>query len=397
MNHLLTKIAKTIEQENWTLVNQYLQQLLFLESEYRGILTASEQQLFLEIALLVLIKGDFAERWEVAKILPKLGKMVIAPLIEILEDEAVDAESRWFAARILGEFDRPEVIFSLVNLLETTEDEDLVAIVTQSLANLGKSAIDALARLLERPDFTLIATRALAQIRRPEVIEPLLTVVQHPDVTVRAIAIEALGSFHQRRIIPILITALEDLGAPVRKEAAIALGFRADVAETWDLLTHLQPLLYDFNLEVCQQAAIAISKLKSEEAELALFKVLRSPHTPIPLQLTLIQALTRKQSSSSLQYLHQALSHVSPEGILEIIRTIGRVETVSLQAEAANILLDFYNSGHSSLEKNQIKQALAHSWGQLRKKDPVEVLEKLAQDRDRGVRLHASAALKYLK
>ncbi len=395
MNHLLTKISKTIEQKNWTLVNQYLQQLLLVESQQQGILVASERQLFLEIALLVLIEGDFAERWEVSKILSKLGKIVIAPLIEILEDEAVDPEARWFSGRILGELDQPEVIFSLVNLLETTEDLDLVAIAAHSLANLGKSAIDALTKLLERGNSTLVATRALAQIRRPEVIEPLLSVVHHPNVAVRAIAIEALGSFHQPRIIPILITALEDLEASVRKEGVIALGFRADLAEKWDLLTHLQPLLYDFNLEVCQQAAIAISKLKSKEAELALFKVVNSPHTPIPLQLTLIQVLARKQSSSSLQYLHQALRKVSPEGVLEIIRTIGRVKTVSLQAEAANILLDFYNSGHSSLEKSQIKQALAHSWGQLKHKDTVEVLEKLTQDPDRGVRLHASVALKY--
>lgn len=395
MNHLLTKISETIEQENWTVVNQYLQQLLLIRSEQQGTLTASEQQLFLETAVLVLIKGDFAERWEIAKILPKLGKVAIAPLIKILEDETADSEARWFAARLLGEFDQPEVIFSLVNLLETTENEDLVAIAGQSLANLGKSAINALARLLERPDSTLVATRALAQIRRLEVIEPLLTVVQNPDVAVRAIAIEALGSFHQPRIIPILITALEDLGAPVRKEAAIALGFRADVAEKWDLLTHLQPLLYDFNLEVCQQAAIAISKLNSEQAEWRLFKVLSSPHTPIPLQLTLIQALARQSSCSSLQYLHQALSQVGEEGVLEIIRTLGRVETASLRAEAAKILLEFYNSGHSSLEKIQIKQALAHTWGQLQHKDTVPILEQLAQDQDRGVRLHASAALKY--
>lgn len=396
MNHLLTKISKTIEQENWTLVNQYLQQLLLVESKQQRTLTASERQLFLEIALLVLIKGDFAERWEVAKILPKLGNMAIAPLIEILEDETVDSEARWFAGRMLGEFDQPEVIFSLVNLLETTEDADLVTIAAQSLANLGKSAIDALTNVLEQPDCTLVATRALAQIRRLEVIEPLLRVIDNPDVTVRAIAIEALGSFHQPRIVPILIAALEDLGAPVRKEAAIALGFRANLAEKWDLLTHLQPLLYDFNLEVCQQAAIAISKLKSSEAGETLFKVLKSPHTPIPLQLTLIQALARQESFSSLQYLHQALSHVSEAGILEIIRTIGRVETVSLQTEAAKILLEFYNSEHSSLEKIQIKQALAHTWGQLRHKDTVPILEQLAQDQDRGVRLHASAALKYL-
>jgi HEAT repeat protein len=396
MNHLLTAASDRREAGNWRLANRDLQQLLVIESDRVETWTESERELWLEMATLVLMEGDFAERWEIAKILPKLGKMGIALPLDILDHPAADLEARWFAARMLGEFDRPEAIVRLVKLLDTSDDPDLVEIAAQSLANIGKSAIAAVLQLLDRPEYTTIATRALAQIRRPEVIEPLLTVVCHPDVTVRTIAIEALGSFHQAQIVPVLIAALTDTGASVRKEAAIALGFRGNLAEGWNLLEHLQPLLYDLNVEVCQQAAIAISKLKTAEAESVLFRVLQSPHTPIPLQLTLIQALAWRESLSSLQYLHQALSHISDEGVLEIIRAIGRIETATLKAEAAILLLNFYHSGHTSLEEVQIKQALAHTWGRLGQKGTMDALEKLASDRDRGVRLHASTALKYL-
>src|SRR3712207_8445144 len=48
----------------------------------------------LNLALDVLDAGDFQERWEVAKVFPKLGAIAIAPLLEILEDEDADLELR---------------------------------------------------------------------------------------------------------------------------------------------------------------------------------------------------------------------------------------------------------------------------------------------------------------
>jgi HEAT repeat protein len=388
--HLLETVIEEVNRENWTFVSQYLQQFLSTESVVRD----DKAHLILEMALTILTKGSFQERWEIAKLLSKLGEIVIPASIELLENEEGDPDSRWFAARILGDFDRPEVIFSLVKVLETTEDPDLATIVADSLANLGKSAVDALIELLCRSNSTLLVTRALARIRCQEAIEPLLSVVNNPDVAVRTVAIEALGSFQDPRIIPILIAALGDLAASVRKEAAIALGFRANVAERWKLLDYLTPLLYDFNLEVCQQSAIAISKIKSEGSELALFKVLQSPYTPVPLQITIIQTLSWMETLSSLNCLEKSLYDFSLEGILATIRAMSRVENNCLKTQAAEILLRFYHSGHPSINLPKIKQELAHSWKQLGNKAAIEILQQLARDREISVRLHAKAALK---
>jgi HEAT repeat protein len=90
-------------------------------------LSDTDLEQVLNLALDVLYAGDFQERWEVAKVFPKLGAIAIAPLIEILEDEEADLELRWFAARILGGFNDPTVITTLVELLKTSEDEDLAA------------------------------------------------------------------------------------------------------------------------------------------------------------------------------------------------------------------------------------------------------------------------------
>jgi HEAT repeat protein len=392
--HQLIERAKiATAREDWPSVIYFLQQLL-LQNNYP--LAIEEIETVIDLASIVLERGDFQERWDIAKIFPKLGKEAIAPLIAVLENDRADLNYRWFAARILGEFDFPEAIVSLSGILNTSEDEDLVEIAARSLANLGKSAVKALAESIEQNETRLLATRALAQILSTEAIDPLLKVVTDPNLEVRSTAIEALSSFRDPRIPPILIAGLKDLAASVRKAAAIGLGARIDLAEELDLLQHLAPMLYDFNLEVCQQAAIAISKIKDDAAAAVLFEVLQSPHTPEPLQISLIQSLAWMETPSSLSYLDESLSTVSAAGVLEIICVLGRIEASNLQTQANSILLDFFTSANPAIQTVEIKQALAHAWGQLAKSEAVEALQQLATDAAPGVRLHAIASLKRL-
>lgn len=385
-NLLLEQATTATKQENWSLANQYLEKLLLERSH--------NCQKTLDIALTVLEYGDFQERWDVAKLFPKLGEKAIIPLIDILKDEEAELDQRWFAGRILGEFNHPDVITSLVNLLQTTEDEELATLAINSLGNLGEVSLDILSQLLTQPESVRLATLALAQIRRPEIITPLLTVVNHEDATVRITAIEALSSFHDPRIPPVLINALNDLSAKVRKEAVIGLGVRTDLASQIDLLTHLQPLLYDFNLEVSTQAVLALSRLRTPEVVQALFQVLEAKTTPIPLQITLIQALAWIETPTSLTALEKALEWVSTECIMEIIRVLGRIKSNLLKSQAAEILLNFF---HTPKEKTPIlKQTLAYAWGQLASDSVLKVLQQLKEDEDNGVKLHAVAALKRL-
>ncbi len=382
INPFLKKATAAMKQENWSLVNQYLQPL--------SLDKTSQFQQAIEVAIAVLEHGDFQHRWDVSKLFPKFGEVAIPPVIQILENEDADLELRWFAGRILGEFNHPEAIASLVHLLQTAEDEDLSAIAATALANLGTASITVLTHALKNPQSRVLATRALAKIRRPEVIEPLLTVVKDPDVEVRTTAIEALSSCHDPRIPPVLIAALKDVAAPVRKEAVIGLGLRTDL----DILNALQPRLYDFNLEVCQQAAIALGRLKTDEAAAALFDVLQSAATPVALQVYLVQALGWMETPASLQYLEQSWFQVAEESVLEIIRVLGRIATASLKPKAAEILLNFFHSEHPAVETTVIKQALACAWGQLGETSAIEALTQLSQDSQVHVKLQALAALK---
>ncbi len=399
MSNVLKQATTAAQQGNWSLLNQYLQQLplgknVTDDDAESAPLNDTELEQVLNLALDVFNAGDFQERWDVAKLFPKLGQRAIAPLIAILEDDEGELEVRWFAARILGGFNHPTVIITLVDLLKTSEDEDLAAMAAEALANLGNSAVDALAGLLSDPESRLLATTALSQIRRPETIAPLLSIVHDPEVAVRSTAIEALSSFHDARIPPVLLDALDDRSAAVRKEAVIGLGLRSDLWEELDLLNRLKPLLYDFSKEVCQQAAIALGRSRTDDSAAALFNVLQSPATPVPLQIDFVRALGWVETAKALDYLQQALATASVECTLEILRVLGRIEEPVLKGYATQILIDFLNSEHPARREDTVKQATAQALGQLRESSAFDALVGLLADPSDSVRLHAIASLK---
>lgn len=393
---------------NWSLLIQYLQQLILGDQHPPAIVDAGQNPMrspLLDMALEVLVAGDFHQRWEIVKLLPKLGQKtyagdiepVIAPLIEILEDEEADEELRWFAGRTLGDFDHPTAIAALVEVLKTSDSEELSAMAAAALGQIGSPAVAALTQLLAEENTRLLAVQALSHIRRSETIAPLLGVVQDPQVTIRAAVIEALSSFHDPRIPPILISALDDLAAQVRREAVIGLSFRPDLREELDLVNRLRQRLYDFNLDVCAAAAIALGRLGTDTAAAALFQVLQSPNTPSSLQIEIIRALGRVGTATSLAYLHSGLNQLESVTMWqEIVTVLGRVEQPDLMPQAAQILIDVLKSTHPATQHESVKQAIALSLGQLGEMQAVDPLIQLLADRDVGVRLHAIAALKHL-
>ncbi|MEG4148268.1 HEAT repeat domain-containing protein [Microcoleus sp. Pol12B5] len=396
MYNILQKAQVAADRQNWPGLVECLQQVTAKAGK-------PQEQHILEQAVSLAIEalewGDFQDRWEISKVLPNLGNGAIAPLIAVLEDEDADTEPRWFAARILGKFDRPEVIQALVELVKNS-DEELSQIAAQTLGNFGPTAIESLATLLLQEDSRQFATAALAQIRRTETIPPLLSVVADSQVAVRAHAIDALSSFHDSRIPPILVAALKDPATAVRKEAVRALGVRAYLDAELDLVNLLKPLLSDIRLEVCQQAAIAIGRVKTDAAAAALFELLRSPTTPIELQIETVRALSWMETATALAYLHQTLmgqfTNINSTVCQEIVTVLGRVEKPELKAAAAEILIDLLKTNHPAVQEAVSKKSLALGLGKLGDMRGLDALISMLGDTESSVRLHCMAALKQL-
>lgn len=396
INQLLVQAQIAHDAADWSKVLQCLQQLILREDSTHPEIVKNQEYLQ-ELALSILEMGDFQQRWEIAKLFVRLGNVAITPLIDILKDEDAEEELRWYAVRILGDLKNPIVIAPLVEFIKSSKDEELKAIAATALGQIGQSAIAALSELLASQNTRLLAVRSLSYIRQPEIIAPLLSVVQDPLVEIRAIAIEALSSFHDSRIPPILLKALTDVAGAVRREAVLGLSVCRDLHSSLDLVAQLQPKLYDSNLEVAQAAALALSRMGNDEAAENLFQGLISPHTPIKLQLEIVRALSWVKTLSGLEYLQEAFNQLSSQTLwLEIVTVLGRVSNSTLTAASAEILLSILRSQHPAVEIVSIKSAIALSLGQLGNIDAMEPLISLLADNNEVVRLHIVAALKNL-
>jgi len=396
MSNIVEQAQVAADRQNWPELVECLQQVTANDSQ------PPEQHILdqaVSLAIQALEWGDFQDRWEIAKVLPNLGNGAIAPLIAVLEDEDADTEPRWFAARILGKYARPEVIQALVKLVKNS-DEELSQIAAQTLGNFGPTAIESLATLLLQEDSRQFATAALAQIRHADIIAPLLSVVGDSKVGVRLAAIDALSSFCDSRIPPVLVAALKDVATSVRKEAVRALGVRAYLDAEFDLVQLLKPLLSDIRLEVCQSAAIALGRLKTDAAAYSLFELLRSSTTPVELQVETVRALSWMETATALAYLQQTLiAEFDNTNFLicqEIVTVLGRWSKPELKATSAEIMIDFLASNHPGVESVKIKQSIALGLGQLGDIRALDVLIKLLADPDNSVRLHSLSALKQL-
>jgi HEAT repeat protein len=395
------QITDAVQQQDWAVLNRYLETLLDLPpAPVSESACEPESARSLDLALRVLQTGDFQARWDVSKLLPGLGTAAIAPLIDLLHTETTDPEGRWFAARILGSLGQSSsdasAIAALIKTVQTTDDDDLGRMAAEALANLGSEAIAALTQLLALTETRKLAAQALAHIRRSDTIDPLLSVVQDSDPALRTLAIEALSSFHDQRIPPLLAAALTDPVATVRQAAIAGLAVRSDWVEPLDLVEKLRDRLMDLNLKVCQQAALALGRLGTEAAVAALLQCLQSPHTPVPLQLEIVRSLAWSESAASLQALQQALiltdSADPPAVCSEIIKLLGRWATPNLQPAAATTLI----TALSHTPDRETQQTIALALGQLGQPEAIDPLIHLLAEPDPRSRLHTIAALKSL-
>lgn len=208
INQLLVQTIAARDTADWSSFNQCKEQLLKENSNY--LETVESQEDLLELALLIFEHSDFHSRWEVAKVFKRLGSVAIPKLVEILSDDTLDEELRWYAVRILGELKNESAIPVLIELIQTDDSEELKSMASVALGQLGSKAILSLSSLLAYSDTRFLATQALCYIRNKETILPLLSVAEDSQVAVRVAAIEALSSFHDSRVLAVLLRSLDD-------------------------------------------------------------------------------------------------------------------------------------------------------------------------------------------
>ena len=354
---------------------------------------------------------DFQIRWDASKRLVAFGDAILPDLFDLVEHPDADSEMLWFLARMLGQFQRPDVASALAQLLErdrqhdsddtSTEEianDDVIAAAATALANFGPDALPPLQQLLAIPQKRRVAVRALAYIRSSDTIPTLIGVTTDRDPVVREAAIEALCSLPCRRdSLEVLLNALTDVSARVRTMALKGIAVWANSQPERDWVGIVRPLLLDINGTVAAAAVRVLGRVGSQAAVDELSLVLQDALAPQPLKVEAVRALTWIESPEAIIALQQVLSSAKAndnDATLECIRGLGRYEPSSLMAAASRALQDWMSSLDLSQQSAEALRAIAHSLGRLGQPDSIPPLISLLQVEDNGVRFHAIAALK---
>ncbi len=380
-------------------------------------------ELEIEQAIAPLITGDFHSKWshtkQFAKEFAHLQNRPISSLINHLHSSS-DIENQWFLIRTLSQFNHPTVVGALANFLVTTPVEELQLEATKALTNLGNSAIATLTDLLNSSstEQRILAARTLAKIRRGAVIEPLLSITADPNEQLRIIAIEALGSFHDPRITPVLLNALTD-EAPIAIEAVRTLGRRSDLLATTDLITPLHGCLLGSDAQVARESAIALGRLGGDFAAEILGKFLTQP-AATRVKVAAVRALGWLDTPVATLYLTTVFDCpfplIMPEVRQEVVRSLGQTRSVALKSAAAKPLIDWLRSQNLAAKESlndqpvgeiesdratdfgplTLNQTVISALARLGENEAIDTLIPLLADPDARIKMHALSALKQI-
>jgi HEAT repeat protein len=255
-----------------------------------------------------------------------------------------------------------------------------------ALVQFGLEAIEQLTPLLAIPERKMSALTALARIRHSHTIEPLLPISADPDPVAREIAVEALSSFHDHRIPPLLLEKLTDSAGAVRRAAVIGLGLRSDLASALPIVAQVGLLLEDPEPTVTIAAATTLGRMNQEESISALTKI--QPDWASELGLQVLRSLGWLNRLGSIEALQKILATqpLSETAIITAIRSLGQHQAYPDQASA--VLIDSLNRLSPGLAIRP-KQEIATALGNLRGSQLVGSLVQLMGDSDAPVRWQA--------
>ena len=343
--------------------------------------------------------GDFEVRWDVSKLLPKLGDSAIEPLLtrlnESLVNETTDSEEelQWFIVRTLGTWQDDGVMLALLEVLRVGNPE-VQSMAATVLAQYGDRTLALLKPLLQPTELSsasssisLWAVRILANIRTVETVEMLLQLAANSDAEVCCTAIAALGNFQDHRIAEVLIQSLKSPVASIRETAAEAIAF-CQILSCDRRIELLTPLLWDLNGAVCIRSAMSLGRLGDRATE-SLLRALKSQPIPDAFAIELVRSLLRIESVEALIGLFRA-SKTLPLVRTELLRALGRV--VQLKDLAVAYLIELIQQ---DLGLNDRKLAVT-ALGNLAHPDAINSLINQLTTADSALRFHILQALQQI-
>lgn len=215
----------------------------------KAVNNADDQQLQALTLILSCLKGADIEK-TLVKLLPNptVRDLLIEPLVAFGSRltplllpylQEGDLETQQVTVTILGRMGSTQAVPELTRLLST--EPDLILYITSALAQIGDyEAFDTLISLLGHPDITvrLGAIAALNSLGHPQMPQQLLSLLANPDPLVRESAVKIAGYFAFPECVDLLFACTKDPDETVRQTAIKHLPYLEDEAQIISTLIH---------------------------------------------------------------------------------------------------------------------------------------------------------------
>ncbi len=323
------------------------------------------------------------ERARAARLLARIGKPSVDPLIAMLIDRETSNDSKIVAINTLGIIADERAVKPLAMLLRD-QNSTIRQHAAFALGMLGKPAAE---QILEMANSSTTATRegaveALGGIKTPAAIDKLIASLNDSSPTVRTAAVRALGETGSERAVRPLIDVLKDENSPLKSLAATSLGHLGQIAVP-DLLTQLRSA----HPATRSLAANALGEIGSKDAVAALIE------------------LVKTDSSAARGDAIEALGKIGSPAAIETMLPLARSGSVSLRKKTIAALsqiddkrvVDTLVAGLTD-QYEEIRQIAATGLGNVGSKEVIPILERVAQtDANSDVRDAAINSIEQIK
>ncbi|MCI0714245.1 MAG: HEAT repeat domain-containing protein [Chloroflexi bacterium] len=274
---------------------------------------------------------------------------------------------------------KPETVPALLRLLSTTLPDVQTGIIETLGLIHDERAVEPCINLLqtsEDDDLKATAAWALGQLNDGQAVDALLAATEDDDLAVVEQSILSLGNIGATRATDTIIDLLDDVDADIRIAAIRALG---NIGESYTL-TYLKPLVNDNNFEVRAALFRTLTRLGNVEA--------------IDI---LVQALN-DEDPEVLQSAVQSLSELGAQAVAPLIAALKGADQSGAAQALGHLGMFAYEPLLTAIEDKDaaIRAGAAQALGWIGDAGALDVLLIAIQDEDAEVRASAAWAIGWI-
>lgn len=297
---------------------------------------------------------------------------------------------RTAAAKAVGTYRSPDSIAPLLAAAKTSEDKATAEQVAISI--LGSLTLDAVLAKMDDPDVTVrrLAMKALGDALKgsappPKAVSVLQARLQDPDPGVRRAAVYALARLPDDRVATSLLTLSRDPDAELREAAVVAATRLATPEAEKVLLKGLED--ESDRVKAAALDAVAARKMVAARESLAMLAAYRDTTVRRKAVHAWLALLQPGEAAGNYAFLSSLLYDKDPEIKIAALRTVIAIPERKAVMAVSSLAID-----PDPTVKLAVIDALANS----REKDALEGLQKAVFDTDPAIKLAALDGLQRL-